>query len=200
MLKFLLQTLRGWYRAALRRETRRIPFAARGVNVEIVPRCRFENPEHIRIGNHVFINSGAAFHGVGGLWIGDNISFSPNVQIHTSNHRYEGDALPYDRYSILRPVRIESHAWIGANALICPGVTIGEGAIVAMGSVVTRDVPPLALVGGNPARVIKQRDTARFERLKAAGALHMRDKHAPHYGGPIYLTEDEAAALESNSP
>ena len=195
MIGALLRLLRRVHHARLCRELDRLPFAARGVKGEILPRGTFENPERIHIGSHVFISHGAAFHAVGGIWIGDNISISPNVHIHTSNHRYEGDALPYDAHSVLKPVRIESHAWIGANVLICPGVTIGEGAIVAMGAVVTKDVPPLTLVGGNPARPIRERDRARFERLKAAGAFYMRQKHEPGYTGPKYITAEEEAAL-----
>lgn len=189
LIKGLISLLRRAWRAWLRREAERIPFGARGAGVEIVPRSTFENPENIFIGNYVFINHGAAFHGVGGIRIGDNISFSPGVQIHTSNHRYEGgEAIPYDHVSYLRPVRVESHCWIGAGVMIAPGVTIGEGAVVAMGSVVTKDVPPLAIVGGNPARVLRMRDRGRFEELKAAGKLYMRIKKEPGYRGPTYVT------------
>ncbi|OPZ09039.1 MAG: Maltose O-acetyltransferase [candidate division BRC1 bacterium ADurb.BinA292] len=192
--------LRSLWRAYLRHETERIPFAARGVHVEIVPRSRFENPERIRIGNYVYIGHGAAFHGIGGITIGDNISFSPHVQIHTSNHRYEqADALPYDHVSYLKPVRVESHAWIGANVLICPGVTIGEGAVVAMGSVVTRDVPPCTVVGGNPARVIKERDRARFEKLKAEGRFYMRIKHEPGYRGTVFVGPGAEPGIATDS-
>ena len=199
-IRYLIELLRRIWRNCLAREAARIAFAARGVEVEIVPRCRFENPENIRVGNWVFINHGAAFHGVGGIEIGDNISFSPNVQIHTSNHRYAGaEAIPYDHVSYLKPVRVGSHAWIGANALICPGVTIGEGAIVAMGSVVTRDVPPCAVVGGNPARVIKQRDRADFERLKAEGRFYMRMKKEPGYTGPVYRPAAEEPEAMRNA-
>ncbi len=183
-----MQFLRNIYQAWLRRELDRVPFAARGVNVEIVPRSRFENPEKIRIGDHVYIGHGVALHGVGGITIGDNVSFSPHVHIHTSNHRYEdGEAIPYDRVSYLKPVRIESHCWIGANVLICPGVTIGEGAVVAMGSVVTKDVAPLTVVGGNPARPIKERDREHFKRLKAEGRFQMRIKKEGDYPGPKYV-------------
>lgn len=193
LVKALIGILRRAWRAAQRWESDRIPFGSRGSGVEIVPRCRFENPENIFIGDYVFINHGAAFHGVGGIHIGSNISFSPGVQIHTSNHRYEGgEAIPYDHVSYLRPVRIESHCWIGANVLIAPGVTIGEGAVVAMGSVVTKDVPALAIVGGNPARVIRMRDRERFERLKAEGRFYMRMKTEPGYSGPVYLRESDA--------
>ena len=69
---------------------------------------------------------------------------------------------PYGDERVRKPIVVEDHVWIGRNAIIGGGVTIHEGAVVGMGAVVTRDVPPLAVVGGNPARVIKFRDGARF--------------------------------------
>jgi maltose O-acetyltransferase len=77
--------------------------------------------------------------------------------------------LPYDKVRIKKAVVIEDCVWIGESVCIVPGVTIGEGAIVAMGSVVTRDVPPLAVVGGAPARVIKMRDAEIYWKLKSEG-------------------------------
>ena len=122
------------------------------------------------------------------ITIGDNVSFSPHVHIHTSNHRYEdGEAIPYDGVTYLKPVRIESHCWIGANVLICPGVTVGEGSVVEMGSVVTRDVAPLTVVGGNPAKPIKERDRDHFERLKSQGRFQMQLKKEKDYPGSRYI-------------
>lgn len=107
---------------------------------------------HIRIGNHVFINSGAMFTDLGGITIEDNVLIAPRVTITTVNHAQN----PRDRRGlILQPVIIKRGAWIGANATILGGVTIGENAIVAAGSVVNKDVAPNTLVGGVPARFLK---------------------------------------------
>jgi maltose O-acetyltransferase len=80
--------------------------------------------------------------------------------------------LPYDGYSYKKKVTIEKNVWIGDSTFIVPGVTISEGSIVAMGSVVTKDVPKYSLVGGNPARVIKERNIKKYKEL---------DKKERHY-------------------
>jgi acetyltransferase-like isoleucine patch superfamily enzyme len=90
-----------------------------------------------------------------------------------SQFNYESEkAIPYDDTNILKPVVIEDFVWFGSNVTIVPGVTIGEGAVVGAGAVVTRDVPKHAVVGGNPAQVIKYRDALRFERLKRERKFH----------------------------
>lgn len=108
---------------------------------------------HIRFGKNVFINSGAMFTDLGGITIEDNVLIAPRVSILTVNHPEN----PTDRRGvILQPVVIKQNAWIGAGATILPGVTIGENSIVAAGAVVSRDVPPNSIVGGVPARVIRE--------------------------------------------
>ena len=69
----------------------------------------------------------------------------------------------YDENMILKPVVIEDNVWIGMNVSVVPGITIGQGAIVGMGSVVVKDVPPKSIVGGNPARVIGERNHQHYE-------------------------------------
>lgn len=76
------------------------------------------------------------------------------------------DALPYGTKYINKPVIIEDNVWIGSDVIIIPGVTIHEGAIIGIGSVVTKDVPSCAVVGGNPAKIIKYRDKEQYEKLK----------------------------------
>jgi acetyltransferase-like isoleucine patch superfamily enzyme len=108
--------------------------------------------KNLIIGKRVFINSGCKFQDQGGLIIGDDVLIGHNVVIVTLNHSFtpehRGDLEPH-------PVNIGNKVWIGANATILPGVTIGDGAIVAAGAVVTKDVVPKTLVGGVPARLIK---------------------------------------------
>lgn len=105
-----------------------------------------------KIGQRVFINSGCHFQDQGGIVIEDDVLIGHNVVIATLNHAFE----PAKRANMIpAPVRIGKQVWIGANATICPGVQIGQGAIVAAGAVVTKDVPPFTLVGGVPAKIIK---------------------------------------------
>jgi len=89
----------------------------------------------------------------GGLDIGDDVMIGPNVSIITTGHPLE----PSQRRAVTigKPIAIERNVWIAAGATVIGGVTIGENSVVAAGSVVTKDVPPKALVGGNPARVIR---------------------------------------------
>ena len=105
-----------------------------------------------RIGRNVFVNQNCTFYDLGGLDIADDVMIGPNVSIITSGHSLE----PSERHScvLARPIVIERNVWIAAGATIIGGVTVGENSVVAAGSVVTKDVPPNTLVGGNPARVI----------------------------------------------
>lgn len=153
-------------------------FKSIGANVDLSLDGIYAHAENISIGNYVYIGPEPYIFAPGGLTIGDNTIIGPRVNIHTSNHRYEdAEALPYDGVTILKPVHICENVWIGANVLIVPGVTINEGAVVAMGSVVTKDVPKCAIVGGNPAVIKKYRNMERYERLKAEGKFYMKIKY-----------------------
>lgn len=80
-----------------------------------------------------------------------------------------GDKIPYGSHYATKNVKIDDFVWIGSDVIICGNVHIGEGAIIAMGAVVVKDVPPYAIVGGNPAKVIKYRNIEQFNKLKAEG-------------------------------
>lgn len=148
-----------------------------GSNVSLSMDGIYGHADHIVIGNYVYIGPEPYIFAPGGLTIDDNVIIGPRVNIHTSNHRYENaEALPYDGTTILKPVHICENVWIGANVLIVPGVKIHEGAVVAMGSVVTKDVPKGAIVGGNPAVIIKYRDIEHYEKLKAEKNFFMKLK------------------------
>ncbi len=110
---------------------------------------------NITLGKNVFINSGCCFQDWGGITIGDGVLIGHNVVLATVNH-----ALPPERRhdNIPAPVRIGANVWIGSNATVLPGVTVGENSVVAAGAVVTRDVPANAVVAGVPAKVIKEID------------------------------------------
>lgn len=86
------------------------------------------------------------------------------------SHDYAaGDKIPYGKEHTIRNVVIDDFVWLGSDVIISGNVHIGEGAIVAIGSVVVKDVPRCAIVGGNPAKVIKYRDIEQFDKLKAEG-------------------------------
>lgn len=107
----------------------------------------------ISIGQNVFINQNCTFYDLGGLDIGDDVMIGPNVSIITTGHPLD----PSQRRAVTigKPIVIERNVWIAAGATIIGGVTVGENSVVAAGAVVTKDVPPNTLVGGNPARVIR---------------------------------------------
>ena len=106
----------------------------------------------IDAGKDVFINSGCHFQDQGGIIIEDGSFIGHNVVLATINHDLDPTNNRKNHYA---PITIESHVWIGSNATILPGVTIGEWAVVAAGAVVIKDVPPYTVVGGVPARVLK---------------------------------------------
>lgn len=108
--------------------------------------------KHTKIGKNVFINFDCTFLDLGGITIEDNVLIAPKVNLLSEGH----PVLPELRHSLMvGHIHIKKNAWIGANATILPGVTIGENAIVASGAVVSEDVAENTIVGGIPAKVIK---------------------------------------------
>lgn len=88
------------------------------------------------------------------------------------NHNYEGTAIPYDSTYISKDVIIGKCVWFGNKVTVVGNVTIGDGAIIAAGSVVVKDVPRCAIVGGNPAKVIKYRDIEHYDKLDREKRYH----------------------------
>ena len=108
--------------------------------------------KNITIGKDVFINSGCHFQDQGGIRIGDGALIGHNVVLATINHDLNPEENRKNHYA---PITIGAHVWIGSNATILPGVTLGDWAVVAAGAVVAQDVPPRTVVGGVPAKVLK---------------------------------------------
>ena len=108
--------------------------------------------KNISIGKDVFINSGCHFQDQGGIIIGNGSFIGHNVVLATINHDLDPANNRKNHYA---PITIGNHVWIGSNATILPGVTIGEWSVVAAGAVVTKDVPPYTVVGGVPVKVLK---------------------------------------------
>ena len=124
------------------------------------------------VGDYVNFN-GIRIIGQGGVTIGDYFHSGSNVKIMLGSHDYEyGDAIPYGNPITTKHVFIDDFVWLGQDVTISGNVHIGEGAIVALGSVVVKDVPAYAIVGGNPAKIIKYRDIDQFKKLKEEKKFH----------------------------
>lgn len=109
----------------------------------------------ITIGSRSFLNADVRFGSEGGITIGRFAQIAPGVAFETSSHELAFED-GRSRATVTAPVVLQDHVWIGAGAIILPGVTIGRGAVVAAGAVVTKDVPPRTLVGGVPARFLRE--------------------------------------------
>lgn len=119
---------------------------------------------HTKIGDHFFGNFNLTIQDDTWVEIGDHCSFGPNVTIVTPVH----PMLPDERRAMLdehgvakhmcyaKPVKIGNDCWLGANVVVCPGVTIGDNCVIGAGSVVIRDIPPNSFAAGNPCRVIRE--------------------------------------------
>ncbi len=114
--------------------------------------CDFGN--RVKFGKGVFINHSAILSASGGIEFEDGVMAAPGIRIATINHDMTDCHNTYTYGKVL----VKKIAWLGMNVTICPGVTIGEYAVVAAGAVVTKDVPDYAVVGGVPAKVIKYID------------------------------------------
>ncbi|HXS57157.1 MAG TPA: DapH/DapD/GlmU-related protein [Hanamia sp.] len=111
--------------------------------------------KHTTIGKNVFINFDCTFLDLGGITIEDNVLIAPKVSLLSEGHPLS----PENRQALVPgPIHIKKNAWIGANATILPGVTVGENAVVAAGAVVSKDVADNTIVGGIPAKIIKTID------------------------------------------
>lgn len=116
--------------------------------------------------------NGMLITGGGRVIFGDYFHSGVECMIITQNHNYEGEQIPYDSTYIYKKITIGDCVWFGNRVIVVGNVTIGEGAIVAAGAVVTKDVPPLAIVGGNPAKVIKYRNADHYYKLKKERKFH----------------------------
>ena len=109
--------------------------------------------KNTHVGERVFINMGCKFQDQGGIFIDDDALIGHNATLCTLNHLPD----PAQRAGMIaKPIHIGKRVWLGANVTVLQGVTIGENAIVAAGAVVNRDVPPNTIVGGVPAKIIKE--------------------------------------------
>lgn len=145
--------------ATLRAMIWRIFLKKIGKGVKIMDHVLFMSPQNVVLGDNVFINKNSIISAtLGEVIIGDNSLLATNVNIVTANHSYSKKNIPIIRQGIYGgSVKIGRDVWIGANAVILPNVTIGDGAIVGANAVVTKDVKANVIVGGIPAKFIKNR-------------------------------------------
>ena len=148
--------------------------------VRIGPRCRITVPAGVRlgarcwleadvwlkltdpaaqveIGDRVFLSRNCHVNALQRITIGAHCLFGPGCVIVDHNHGLDPNARIDEQPCVAKPIRIGNDVWCGAGAVVLAGVTIGDGAVIGTGAVVTRDVPPMAIVAGNPARVIRMR-------------------------------------------
>ena len=134
-------------------------FLSQIIDSEIDESVTIFTPFHInygkntQIGKNVFINFDCVFLDLGGITIEDGVLIAPKVSLLSEGHPIS----PEQRHSLVpKHIHIKKNAWIGANATILHGVTIGQNAVIAAGSVVTKDVPDNVVVGGIPAQILKE--------------------------------------------
>lgn len=124
-----------------------------GAGVRFSRHLDIRSPYRISIGCHTHVNKNVLLDGRDSLTIGNNVDIAQEVNIWTMQHDYNDPQYK----SVGKPVVIEDYVWIASRATILPGVKIGRGAVVASCAVVTKDVPPLAIVAGVPAKIIGTR-------------------------------------------
>lgn len=128
-----------------------------GPGSRVYPRAVVHSRHSVWIGSNVVVNDFVHIWGGGGVTIGNDSLLAAGVKIVTQTHQVDAgaDGRLFRETNVSHPIVIGQNVWIGTNAAILPGVTIGDGAIVAAGAVVTRDVPDSTLVAGVPARVVR---------------------------------------------
>ena len=130
--------------------------------VECGDDCNIEAPlranwggHHVHLGNRVYANYNLTLVDDGHIYIGNNVLFGPNVTIATASHPIE-PSLRVRNYQYNKDVHIGDNSWIGAGAIIVPGVTIGKNTVIGAGSVVTKDIPDGVVAVGNPCRALRE--------------------------------------------
>lgn len=171
--------------------------AEAGKNIFILPPFRIAGPEGIRLGNNINFGYNCLIGGEGGVTIGNFVMIGANTVIISSNHGFSRGDIPMMRQPLeCAAVKIGDDVWIGANAIILPGVIIGQGAIIGAGAVVTKDIAPYAIAVGNPAKTIRKRFNQKEIKNLMAKDSPLYKYYENDYlatGTPtLYLRENEA--------
>lgn len=174
--------LKGEYYASIRTQYCSEQFCFFGKGVEVANGVKINRPDRVILKDYANIATGTMINSKGGLHVGRYSGIGYNCVIWTSEHHYRGaKTIPFDNGSDLKPVIIRDFVWIGSNVKILPGKEIGEGSIIGLGSVVSKDVPPLAIVFGNPAEIVGYRNKKHFEQCKK------ENLYSPHMIGNNYV-------------
>jgi len=158
-------------------------FPACGNGVIIHSNVAISNPIKVQLGSNIYIGPDCGFFSDGGITIGDRTVIGPHVILMTSMHNYDSidlDALPFDDSSTSSTIKIEKFCWIGTNVIVLPGVTIDEGSVIGAGSIVTHNIPEMAIYAGNPAKLIRYKDPKKYSELSSQNISWVekyRNKH-----------------------
>ncbi len=154
MVWFTLWRLAHWRIPGLRSAILRRFGAQVGRGTTMRASTWIEMPWHLALGDRCLIGDGVKIYNLGDIAVGDDTVISQGVHLCAGTHDYTDPAFPLRR----KPIHIGKQAWIAADAFVGPGMEIGDGAVVGARAVVTRNVEPWTVVGGNPARLIKKRE------------------------------------------
>lgn len=125
-----------------------------GADFWIQPPFYCDYGSNIHIGDHFYANYGCVILDPGEVFIGDHVFLAPRVSIYTATHPIDAEVRNAE-LEYAKPIRIGSSVWIGGNAVVCPGVTIGDNVVIGAGSVVTHDIPSGVVAAGNPCKVLR---------------------------------------------
>jgi len=141
-----------------------------GIGLKVNRKCSFS--ANVITGNNCNFN-GITIGGGGTVTFGNNFHSGTECLILCGNHDYDNDdTIPYGHRYVYKNIVIEDNVWFGDRVIVTGNITIGEGAIIGAGAVVVKDVPKCAIVGGNPAKILKYRDIEHYEKLKFEGRFH----------------------------
>ncbi len=130
-------------------------FGKTGENIGVEPPIHFDYGKNTEVGDNFFANFNTVILDVAKVTIGKNVMFAPNVSIYTAGHPVHPDSRN-SGYEYGIPVTIGDNVWMGGNAVVLPGVHIGNNVVIGAGSVVTKDIPDNVIAAGNPCRVIRE--------------------------------------------
>lgn len=157
----LLRWLPGVEGLLLRGAFYRLLFRKCGANLLVYPHVYIIFSQRIKAGKRLAINVGTYIDGGGEIEFGDHVMIGPNCVISSRDHSFESTAQPMCFQPVqYAKIKIEDDVWLGANVFVRKGTTIGKGSVIAAGAVVSSDVPPYSIFGGNPGRVLRNRNDA----------------------------------------